>query len=143
MSTSMTKEEREAFLAETRVAVISVEDPGRGPLSLPVWYAYEAGKAVRFVTQGSSRKAALIRQAGRMSLCVQTESAPYKYVSVEGPATLSDPDFERDIRSMALRYLGEAMGEMYLQMTADERGDSVLVTVTPERWRTVDYTKMG
>lgn len=142
MSTSMTRQEREAFLAETRVAVISVADPGCGPLALPVWYAYEPGQVVRFVTQGSSRKAALIRTAGRMSLCVQSESAPYKYVSIEGPAVLSEPDFERDIRGMALRYLGEAMGEMYLQMTASDRADSVLVSLSPERWRTVDYTKM-
>ena len=32
MSLAMTKAEREAFLAETRVAVISVPEPGRGPL---------------------------------------------------------------------------------------------------------------
>lgn len=143
MSLAMTKAEREAFLAETRVAIISVVEPGRGPLTVPIWFTYEPGGAARFVTQGLSKKAKLIGQAGRVSLCVQTESAPYKYVSIEGPSTVSAPDFERDIRSMALRYLGEQMGEMYLQMTASERANSVLITLTPERWLTVDYTKMG
>jgi hypothetical protein len=74
---------------------------------------------------------------------VQTETAPYQFVSVEGPATIGQPDFERDARAMAYRYLGEQMGEMYLQMTANERVNSILVTLTPERWTTVDYTKMG
>jgi hypothetical protein len=44
---------------------------------------------------------------------------------------------------MAYRYLGEQMGEMYLTMTAAEHAGAVLVELTPERWVTVDYTKMG
>jgi hypothetical protein len=143
MSLAMSKAEREAFLAGLHVAVISIPESGRGPLTVPIWYSYEPGGVVRFVTGGGSRKAALIRQAGRLSVCVQTETAPYQYVSIEGPATIGQPDFERDIRAMAHRYLGTQMGEMYLQMTADERTNSILVSVKPERWLTVDYTKMG
>ena len=56
MSLAMTKAEREAFLAETRVAVISVAEPDRGPLTIPVWYSYEPGGVVRFVTAGTSKK---------------------------------------------------------------------------------------
>lgn len=142
----MTKPEREAFLAETHVAVISVADGTRGPLTIPVWYAYVPGRDVRFVTGGGSRKAKLIRQAGRIGLCVQTESPPYKYVSIEGAVVVGEPiDFERDVREMAHRYLGREMGEAYLQMTADEReqGSNVLIRLTPERWFSVDYSKMG
>lgn len=142
MSMSMTKAEREAFLAEPRVAVISIAEEGRGPLTIPVWYAYEAGGEIRFLTGGDSKKAALLRKAGRMSLCVQTETAPYKYLSVEGPVSFAKPDFERDSKPMAVRYLGEQMAEMYLASTADERDTSVLVTLRPERWLSVDYTKM-
>jgi hypothetical protein len=143
MSLAMSKAQRETFLAGLHVAVISIPEDGHGPLTLPIWYSYEPGGVVRFVTGGASKKAALIRKAGRLSLCVQTETAPYQYVSVEGPVTIGQPDFERDARAMAYRYLGEQMGEMYLQMTAEERTNSILVTLTPERWLTVDYTKMG
>ncbi len=144
-SLSMTKAEREAFLADVRVAVISVAEPGRGPLTVPVWYRYQPGGDICFVTGGRSKKADLIRRAGRLSLCVQTETAPYQYVSVEGPVTIAEPDFERDIREVAHRYLGEQMGEMYLQMTAEERAEAanVLVRITPQRWLTVDYRKMS
>ena len=143
MSLAMSKAEREAFLAGLHVAVISVAENGRGPLTLPIWYSYEPGGVVRFVTGGASKKAALLRKARRLSLCVQTEAAPYQYVSVEGPVTIGAPDFERDVRAIAHRYLGEQMGDTYLQMTADERTNTILVSVQPERWITVDYTKMG
>jgi hypothetical protein len=143
MSLAMSKAEREAFLAGLHVAVIGVAESGRGPLTIPIWYSYEPGGAVRFVTGGGSKKAALLRQAGRLSLCVQTETAPYQYVSIEGPVTIGEPDFERDFRAIAHRYLGEQMGDTYLQMTADERTNSILVSVKPERWLTVDYSKMG
>ena len=97
--TSMTKAERDAFLAETHVGVFSVAEPERGPLSIPVWYHYEPGGVVRFTTGGGSKKAKLMRASGRATLLVQTESPPYKYASVEGPARIAgEPDYERDVR---------------------------------------------
>lgn len=145
MSLAMSRAEREAFLAATRVGIVSVDEPGRGPLVVPVWYHYEPGGTVRFVTARTSRKATLMREVSRIGLCVQTETAPYSYVSVEGPFAMAVPDYERDVRAMALRYLGDAMGEAYLAMMhpGSEVGDAVLVTLTPERWYSVDYRKMG
>ena len=140
----MTRAERERFLADTRVGMLSVEDPGRGPLTVPVWYHYEPGGVVRVVTGAASLKGRLLRKAGRMSLCAQTETAPYQYVSVEGRVSFAEPDLARDVRAMAIRYLGEQMGELYLTMTAEDRASSpsILVEMRPERWRSVDYAKM-
>jgi PPOX class probable F420-dependent enzyme len=141
----MNKAEREAFLAATHIAVVSVARPGRGPLALPVWYRYTPGGSVRFVTDADSLKARLIRAVGRISLCVQNETPPYQYVSVEGAASVSDDvDYENDIRRVALRYLGDEIGELYL---AGQSGDaagrrSVLVTLTPEKWTSEDYNKL-
>ena len=139
----MTRAEREAFLAETRVGIVSIAEPGRGPLTVPVWYRYEVGGTVRFGTGANSRKARLVRVAGRLSFCVQRDTPPYQYVSIEGPATLGELDYELDVRQTALRYLGEQMGEMYLAMMAAEPEPAVLVTLTPERWCSADYSKMG
>jgi len=47
MSLAMTKQEREAFLADVHVGVISIPEPGRGPLTVPVWYAYDRGGELR------------------------------------------------------------------------------------------------
>jgi PPOX class probable F420-dependent enzyme len=143
MSLAMSRTEREAFLAETRVGVVGIPEAGRGPLAVPVWYAYEPGGEIRFVTSGESKKARLLRVAGRLTLCVQEETAPYRYVSVEGPATIGRPDLERDIRRTAIRYLGEQMGETYLQATASENDRAVLVTVRPRHWLSADYRKWG
>src|SRR4029450_6002289 len=62
-SLAMSRAEREAFLAATHVAVVSIGEPERGPLTVPVWYRYEPGDAVRFVTGARSRKASWIRQS--------------------------------------------------------------------------------
>jgi len=142
-SLSMSRAEREAFLAATRVGVVSIAEPGRGPLAVPVWYRYTAGGTLRFVTGANSRKAVLLRAAGRIGFCVQSETPPYQYVSVEGPVTLGTPDHEADVRQVAIRYLGAQMGEMYLAMMAADPEPTVLVELRPERWYSVDYAKLG
>lgn len=142
-SLSMSRVEREAFLAATRVGVVSIAEAGRGPLAVPVWYRYTPGGTLRFVTGANSRKAALLRAAGRIGFCVQSETPPYQYVSVEGPVTLGAPDPELDVRQVAIRYLGEQMGEMYLAMMAADPEPTVLVELTPARWYSVDYAKLA
>src|SRR5262249_52349375 len=108
MSPIMTKVEREAFLAGVHVGIIGIADEGRGPLTVPIWYAYDAGGDLRIMTGTESRKGRLLTRAGRFSLCVQTETPPYKYVSVEGPIVSTEAaDIERDLRPLARRYLGK------------------------------------
>ncbi|HET6304938.1 MAG TPA: pyridoxamine 5'-phosphate oxidase family protein [Myxococcota bacterium] len=144
MSLAMTRSEREAFLAGVHVGVLSVAEDGRGPLSVPIWYAYEPGGELRLVTERGSRKGRLLARAMRLSLCVQTETPPYQYVSVEGPVVaLEDADVERDVRPLARRYLGRELGDRYVEATGgtDARGGSVLVRARPERWLSVDYRK--
>ena len=144
MSVTMTKEEREAFLAGVHVGIISIAEEGRGPLTVPVWYAYDVGGDVRLVTGRTSHKGQLLARAGRFSLCVQTETPPYKYVSVEGPIVGTDPaEPDRDLRPLARRYLGDAMGDRYMEETRGtrEQVDNVVVRMRPERWLTADYAK--
>ena len=144
MSLAMSRTEREAFLAETRVAIVAIPEESRGPLTVPVWYQYAPGGEVRFATGAESRKARLLRRAGRASLCVQTETPPYLYVSVEGPTTIDRVDFARDIREMALRYLGPQVGEGYLAATYPNGATAeVLVRLRPERWWSADFRKFG
>jgi len=144
MSLAMTKAEREAFLAEVHVAIISIGETGRGPLAVPIWYSYEPGGEVQIVTDRESRKGTLIEQARRFSLCVQVESPPYRYVSVEGPVTSIGPaDVEQHVRPLARRYLGQKAGDRYVDETGGQASweSSVMVRMRPERWLTVDYAK--
>ena len=141
---TMTKQAREQFLADVHVGVISVDEDGRGPLTVPVWYAYSPGGEVQVVTGRTSMKGRLLESAGRFSLCAQTETAPYKYASVEGPIVGMEPaDIERDLRPLAHRYLGVERGDAYIAATREEHAGNVLVRMRPERWLTADFAKLA
>jgi nitroimidazol reductase NimA-like FMN-containing flavoprotein (pyridoxamine 5'-phosphate oxidase superfamily) len=140
----MTKAEREEFLAGLHVGIISISEPGRGPLTVPIWYDYEPGGELWVLTEADSRKGRLLKEGDRISLCAQTEQPPYKYVTVEGPITsITSSDVERDARPMAHRYLGPDLGDRYIEATGgtEGRSSSVLVKMRPEHWLTVDYAK--
>jgi PPOX class probable F420-dependent enzyme len=134
---SMTPDEREAFLADVHVGVLSVARDHRGPLAIPVWYDVEDGDII-VTTDGRSLKARLLRAAGRATLVAQTEEAPYKYVTVEGPVTVQ-PD-QRDVYPMAARYLGPDLGRWYADNNP-RTDDTVIIRLTPESWITSDYGK--
>ncbi len=142
MSLKMTEEEREAFLTELHVGVISIEDPERGPLSMPIWYDYKAGVGLWVLTSRSSRKGKALDKAGRFTIVAQAEEPPYyKYVSVEGPIVDVRPaDKEKDTRLMAHRYFGPQLGDAYIASQATD--DAHVYVMQPQQWLTVDYTKM-
>jgi len=138
----MTPTEREQFLAGVHVGILSVNDPGRAPLTVPIWYAYRPGGTVDVVTGGQSVKARCLRAAGRFSLCAQNETPPYSYVSVEGPITATaDTVSPGERRALAYRYLGREFGDLYLAATEQDAVHSVVFRMTPERWLTTDFAK--
>lgn len=144
MSFAMTVAERQAFLQGVHVGILSLPTPQRGPLSVPIWYDYAADGDVWFITDRDSRKGRLLAPGVRCSLCVQRETRPYQYVSIEGPiVALSDADLEQDLRPMARRYLGEVEGDAYTESmrAAWEEGGTLLVRVRPEHWLSGDYAK--
>jgi len=65
MSATMSRAEREEFLAGLHVGVLSVASPdGRGPLTAPVWYTYQPAGTVNVSTGRGTRKALAIEAAG-------------------------------------------------------------------------------
>lgn len=137
--TRMTADEKQSFLAGLHVGVLGLNDPGRGPLTVPVWYDYSPGGDLWFITGKSSRKGKLIAVGTRVSLAAQTEEPPYAYVSIEGPVTAVEPVEHGALESMAVRYLGEKRGKQYAADSTLE--GQILVRVEPSRWLAVDYGK--
>ena len=137
--TKMSTDEKQNFLADLHVGVIAINESGRGALTVPVWYDYEVGGNAWFVTGENSLKGQLLTNGARMSLCAQTETAPYQYVSVEGCVTDIRPATEAELLAMAVRYLGEEQGTQYAQASGIE--GQITVVLTPERWLAVDYSK--
>lgn len=134
---TMTDSERDAFLAERRIAVLAIGRDGSGPLCAPVWYRRRSDGAFEIAMADASLKARRLRAEGRAALCVQDEGRPYRYVTVEGVAEvrLMSPE-ERHvvITDIASRYLGAAAGAQYAD--AFPGHDEALVTLSPSRWRT-------
>jgi len=141
-SLKMTREERESFLADRHIGVISVENPGRPPLAAPIWYDFTPAAGVWVVTGASSQKGVALEKAGRFSLVAQQEDMPYKYVSVEGPIVeIRAANRDTDTRAMARRYFGPELGDAYVDSQPDD-GSSRVYRMQPERWLTVDYAKV-
>jgi hypothetical protein len=146
MPRPLSREERERFLAEPHVGVVSLTDGDRGPLTSPVWYTYEEGGDIVFCSRDSTRKARLLAEGTRVSFLVQVEGDIGKgilprYVSVEGPVVkLERADLDRDLRPIVHRYLGQAVGDGYLKATrGDAATDEFVVHIRPERWLTRDF----
>ena len=137
--TAMTETEKQEYLADLHVGVLSLNDNSNGPLTAPIWYDYEPGGELWFITGPNSLKGKLLVVGVRLSLVAQSEEPPYKYVSVEGPVVSIRESTEDDLLAMAVRYLGETGGKQYTENSNVSGG--VLVRIKPERWLAVDYGK--
>ncbi|MFL6031633.1 MAG: pyridoxamine 5'-phosphate oxidase family protein [Rubrobacteraceae bacterium] len=146
MPRQMTPQERQEFLAEPHVGVLSVaSDDDRPPLTVPLWYGYRPGGNISFftATQGrKARKTGLIRKVGVLSLCVQREEFPYKYVTVEGTVVGEDrPPSAEQMLAIARRYLPEEAAQLFVKAELERpSSELVLFTVRPDRWLTADFT---
>jgi nitroimidazol reductase NimA-like FMN-containing flavoprotein (pyridoxamine 5'-phosphate oxidase superfamily) len=145
----MTEQERQEFLAEPHIGVVSVaSDDDRPPLAVPVWYGYRPGGNLSFFTgtQGrKARKTRLIRRAGVLSLSVQREEFPYRYVTVEGTVVREDrPPSAEQMLAVARRYLPEEAARGFVEAELGSPGpELVLFTVRPDRWLTADFSEEG
>ena len=134
---SMSRTDRERFLADLHVGVLSVERADGPPLMSPIWYGYALGGAVEFNTESAAEKVRLMEACGRASLCVQREESPPAYVTVEGSVSIGPAT--DDVRlEIATRYLGSDAAKAYLEVSEDD----LTVTLNPLRWRTVDFAKL-
>ncbi len=147
MPRPLTEEERQQFLADKHVAIMSVEsDGGRPPLTISVWYAYQPGGNVIFFTgtQGSeTRKTGLIEKAGKLSISVQKEDLPYKYVTVEGSLERIDrPPAAEDMLAVVSRYLPPRAAQKFVQAEIDRPDNKlVLFVIRPDRWLSLDFAE--
>jgi hypothetical protein len=137
--TILSVRERELFLAEPHIAALSVSDvPGRGPLTIPIWYQYEPGGEAWILTEASSRKVPLIKAAGRFTLMVDRLTPTTRYVTVEGPVTRIIPETDELLREITERYLPPGKAQAYIDMAKSEFGEQIAIYMRPQRWLTSD-----
>ena len=131
--------DRELFLAEPHIAALSVSaGPGRGPLTMPIWYQYEPGGEVWVLTEARSRKVPLIEAAGCFTLMVNRVTPTTRYVSVEGPVTRTIPETPELLREIAERYLPPEQAQAYIELAKAEFGEQIAIYMRPRRWLSSD-----
>ena len=59
--------------------------------------------------------------------------------STKGPFAVTQP-MDGQLLAMAIRYLGEEQGRSYAEGSPTDEG-SIVVSIKPETWYTVDYSK--
>ncbi len=144
MPAPMTREEREAFLAAVHAGVLSVDEPRRGPLSVPVWYLYEPGGEIIVVTRPEARKTRLLSVGARVAFLVQSEELPPKYVTTQGRVVAVAPaDVSRDVKPVVRKYLGAEVGDSYVDNTRPNGTNEVVVRIRPQRWYSRDFGRPG
>jgi PPOX class probable F420-dependent enzyme len=144
MPNRMSAAGREEFLAEMRVGVLTTVagEDGR-TLAVPVWYSYQPGGLLTVLTGRRTRKAEAIRAAGRFSVCVQDDSPPYRYVSVEGPVVGEDELDTAERLAMARRYLGTAGGDRYVAENPDPGHENIAFRMRPQHWLGQDQVTLS
>jgi nitroimidazol reductase NimA-like FMN-containing flavoprotein (pyridoxamine 5'-phosphate oxidase superfamily) len=144
MPRPLTELEREAFLADPHIAVLSLpSDDDRPPLAFPIWYGYQPGGEITYYThrtEPKSRKLRLLHQGTAVSLCVQREELPYKYVTVEGTVvTVNEAPTAEQQFAIVRRYLSADDAQAYINGELASGVALVLFTIRPDRWAGFDF----
>ena len=103
------------FLSEVHIAILAIHREKRAPHSTPIWYQYEPNDTLWFMADPKTQKGKLMETGTPVSLVVQTETAPYRYVSIAGQISdVAKGDMEQELRPISRRYLCLKGGDEYV-----------------------------
>ena len=132
----LTPQELDTFLSEPHIAVVATSGPKGKPHAMPIWYLWRDG-AVLFHTGADSKKMRNLRADPRISIVVDSKTAPYKAVVIDGTASGEAGD-RALAEEIAIHYLGERAGRRYAEHTGDP---GTLVRVRVKRVISWDYAR--
>jgi PPOX class probable F420-dependent enzyme len=113
----MSDDEVRSFLTAlpARPAILATVRPEGRPHVAPIWYAVDADGTIVFNTGETTVKGRNLRRAGYAAMSVDDDEAPFSFVVLEGPVTVSDDLAE--VRHWAGviggRYMGPDRAEEY------------------------------
>lgn len=125
-------EVRSFLLDQARTAKLATVRADGRPHVAPVWFDLD-GDTLVFTTWHTSVKAANLRRAPRVCLCVDEETPPFSFVQIEGIATISEDAGEllTWATRIAGRYMGAAQADAFGRRNAVP--GELLVRVAPTR----------
>ncbi len=131
----MHDDEVRAFLTAlpARPAILGTVRVDGRPHVAPIWYAVDDDGTIVFNTGESTVKGRNLRRAGWATMSVDDDAAPFSFVTLEGPVTISDDlaEVRRWAAVIAGRYMGADRAEEY----GDRNGvpGELVVRLTPEK----------
>lgn len=137
---TMGAEEIDAFLNDTRHAVMGTNRIDGSPQLSPVWYLYRAGKFYTSVFENSA-KCINLKRDNRVTLCVDGVYPDARYVVIYGTVEI---DGERSVwreeieKAIAYRY-HDSREEAERYLSEFSRDGSVVLTVSPHKILSGDY----
>lgn len=128
----MTDHEWRAFITQgTRTGKLATTRKDGRPHVAPIWFDVDTDGTIVFTTAAESLKGKAVQRDGRVCLCVDDETPPYAFVTIEGLAKVSEdlgPMLEWATR-IGGRYMGPENAEAYGRRNAVP--GELLVRVTP------------
>ncbi|MCX2980236.1 PPOX class F420-dependent oxidoreductase [Halieaceae bacterium IMCC14734] len=135
MANRLETKELYAFLEMgARTAKIACVKKDGSPIVSPVWFVLDNRELV-FTTMNTSLKYRLIQREPRVSVCVESDSYPYGFATIQGTATLhklQPADLLKWTTQIASRYVPGELVEQFGRRNAVE--DEVLVRVKVEKF---------
>lgn len=122
--------DKEEFLHEANVAILSTIDKKGRPHALPIWYLYEDGTFILSTGRGA-QKHKNVEANPEISLTIDKRTLPYYAVMLRGTAEIGPPLTDDQRLRMATRYLGEDLGRRYYESTAGS--DSITIRLKPTK----------
>jgi PPOX class probable F420-dependent enzyme len=122
------------LLQRPLLAVLATYRADGSALLSPVWHEWRAG-GFDVITGGDGVKARHLRRDPRAGIVVAEHDPPYRGIELRSRARLL-PAGADAVRRIAIRYLGEAQGEVW----AEQSGDDTLIRLEPGELRAWDFT---
>ncbi len=128
----------EAFLSQPHVAALATVRPDGRPHVTPVWFDFD-GRDFMVATFRFTHKLQNVSRKGFAALSIFTPEPPYRNVIVEGTARVGSPVDNVWRERVAIRYLGEHAGRVYVRETA--AWDVIAIHIRPTRWTSSGFSK--
>ena len=134
----MTEDERETFLSETRLGMLTMLNEQGEPLAVPVWFEWD-GSVVRMFSFKRAPKVRRLRANPRASLLVVNHiGEPEAWVAFDGDVTITNEGAMALADRLAPKYwdLNDAGHAKELADWREQASRFCLLTLTPGRIRT-------
>ena len=126
-------EEREAFLAETRHAIIGTTNPDGSPRVTPVGFLWDGTAFHAIADQQRYWVRRNLRRDPRMTLVVD-QGDDYRAVVASGRAEIRTENIGEMTRRILVKYFGEEAGGAHFdEMQREPSENRVLVVLKPDR----------